>query len=54
MATPIVSGLAAIILQRYPKITVADLQEELLATCKVLDDDPERQGKGLIQIKAAL
>lgn len=54
MATPIVSGVAALILQRYPKITVADLLEELLAGCKVLEGDFARQGKGLIQVKAAL
>jgi subtilisin family serine protease len=54
MATPIVSGVAALILQRHPDITVGELQDQLLTTCKALDDDSVRQGKGLIQVKAAL
>ncbi len=54
MATPIVSGVAALILEKDPQITVSDLMEELLATCKDLRQPPDRQGKGLVQVKAAL
>lgn len=55
MATPIVSGVAALILQRHPDITVGQLQDELMNTCKFLKNvDPDRQGQGMIQIKAAL
>lgn len=54
MATPIVSGVAALILERHPDITVGQLQEELLTTCVDLKVDADRQGKGLVQIKAAL
>lgn len=54
MATPIVSGIAALVLERHPKITIGQLQEELLTTCKDLKQDEDRQGKGLVQVKAAL
>lgn len=54
MATPIVSAVAALILQSKPDITVGELQDELLTTCKAIDGDPDRQGKGLIQVAAAL
>ena len=52
MATPVVSGVAALMLEKFPKIRVPDLVEELLTTCKNLGQDGDRQGKGLIQVKA--
>ncbi|MEH1911299.1 MAG: S8 family serine peptidase [Nostoc sp.] len=55
MATPIVSGVAALILEKYNKqITVASLTDALLTSCQDLGHDRERQGKGLIQVTAAL
>jgi subtilisin family serine protease len=54
MATPVVSGVAALILEKYPKIRVTDLVEELLTTCKDLKQNADRQGKGLVQVKAAV
>ena len=54
MATPIVSGVAALILERYPDIMVADLVEELLSTCEDLGMPADRQGEGLVRVKAAL
>ncbi|MDJ0843920.1 S8 family peptidase [Crocosphaera sp.] len=50
MATPIVSGVAALILERYPDLTVLDLREELLNRCELLNQPKERQGLGLIQV----
>lgn len=50
MATPIVSGVAALLLERYPDITVNDLREELFSRCQDLEQPKERQGLGLIQI----
>ncbi|MGK7938597.1 MAG: S8 family serine peptidase [Crocosphaera sp.] len=50
MATPIVSGVAALLLEKYPKLTVLDLREELLNRCEVLEEPKERQGLGLIQV----
>jgi subtilisin family serine protease len=54
MATPIVSGVAALILEKYPEITMADLVEELLATCEDLGQSADRQGEGLVQVQATL
>jgi subtilisin family serine protease len=53
MATPIVSGLAALVLQKYPNITVADLLEAIFSTVYVLEEEDEvRQGDGMVQIDA--
>jgi subtilisin family serine protease len=54
MATPIVAGVAALILEKRPLITVPDLMEELLTTCKDLGLPADRQGKGLVQMTAAI
>lgn len=54
MATPIVSGVAALVLEKYPDITLADLVEELLSTCEDLGLPADRQGEGLVQVQAAL
>ncbi|MBD2771360.1 S8 family peptidase [Iningainema tapete] len=55
MATPIVSGIAALILEKYNKqITVGHLFDAVLSTCKDLGQDSNRQGKGLVQVTAAL
>ncbi len=55
MATPIVSGVAALILEKYDKqITVGRLIDVLLDNCKDLGQDRNRQGKGLIQVTSAL
>jgi subtilisin family serine protease len=51
MATPIVSGVAALILEKYPNMTVADLREELLLRCQDLQQPVDRQGAGLIQLE---
>lgn len=50
LATPIVSGIAALILQKYPTLMVLEVVDELLSTCKDLGFPPERQGHGLIQV----
>lgn len=54
MATPIVSGVAALILEKYPMMRLSDLMEELLATCTDLRLATERQGQGLVQVRGAL
>jgi subtilisin family serine protease len=53
MATPIVAGVAALILEKSPKLGLLELKDELLSTCQDLGLPPARQGKGLVQIKAA-
>lgn len=55
MATPIVSGVAALVLEKYNKnISVLNLLDEILTNCKDLGLDKERQGKGLVQVPKAL
>lgn len=55
MATPIVSGVAALILEKYNKnISVLNLLDEILTNCQDLGLDKERQGKGLVQIPTTL
>ncbi|MBD2503218.1 S8 family peptidase [Anabaena azotica] len=51
MATPIVSGVAALILEQYPNIEVLDLREELFNRCETLQAPSDRQGYGLIQVQ---
>jgi subtilisin family serine protease len=50
MATPLVSGLAALVLEKFPQIRVPDLTELLLASCRDLGFPVDRQGQGLIQM----
>jgi len=53
MATPIVAGIAALLLEKHPDITVTDLREEVLMSCIDLGLAVDRQGEGLIQVKIA-
>ena len=53
MSTPIVTGIAALLLERHPHITVTDLDEEVLACCEKLGAPVTRQGHGLVQVKSA-
>lgn len=54
MATPIVSGVAALILEKYANITVTNLMEKLLDTCQDIGQPALREGEGLVQVQAAL
>ncbi len=49
MAAPIVAGVAALHLERYPMIEVLDLIEAILETCTPLSVSALRQGAGLVQ-----
>jgi subtilisin family serine protease len=51
MATPIVSGIAALLIERYRDMTVSDLQEALFEGCQDLGVSPDRQGHGLIRAR---
>lgn len=53
MATPIVAGIAALLLEKHPDVTVTDLREEVLMSCMDLGLAVDRQGEGLIQVKLA-
>ncbi len=54
MATGIVSGLAALILERYPAIRVPDLLDTIMSTSQELEQVAVRRGYGLVQVVAAL
>lgn len=54
MATPIVSGLATLVLEKHPDITLAELEEMLLDSCQSLGAPAERQGAGVAQLPASL
>ena len=54
MATPIVSGVAALILERDPTMTYLDLFDAVRSNCQDLGLDSERQGQGLVQIPTTL
>lgn len=49
MATPIVSGIASLLLEKNPQIEVLELKDELLSMCESFGISKERQGEGLIQ-----
>lgn len=53
MATPIVSGIAALILQKHPTISFLDLTDALQDTCEDLGVSIDRQGAGVVQVSAA-
>lgn len=55
MATPIVSGIAALLLEsRRNRLAVGELQELLLESCRDLGSAPERQGRGLVTVHPSL
>ncbi|WP_425074781.1 S8 family peptidase [Sagittula sp. S175] len=55
MATPIVSGVAALILERHPTMALSDLVEAVMSVLKPLADvPPARQGGGMVQLPPEL
>lgn len=54
MATPILTGIACLMLERFPDISLADLENELLSNCEDLNLDAKRQGRGLVQLPVSL
>jgi subtilisin family serine protease len=54
MAAAIVSGVAALILEKYPAISLLDLRDQLMQTCEPLLQDITRRGSGLVQVRAAI
>ena len=52
-ATPFVSGVVALLLQKYQNATPIDLKLALMKTAKSLDQQNNRQGTGLIDAYAA-
>ena len=54
MATPIVSGGLALLLQKYPFYTNEKAKQKLLYTAKDLNEPWNKQGWGMIQIDRLL
>jgi subtilisin family serine protease len=54
MATPILSGIVCLLLERFSDISLAALEAELLDSCENLGLDPKRQGKGQVHLPASL
>ena len=54
MATPIVTGAIALLLQKYPNITPNDVKLRLKNSCSCLGHDANRQGWGLLNIEKLL
>ncbi|MCR9121301.1 MAG: S8 family serine peptidase [Phyllobacteriaceae bacterium] len=50
LATPIVSGVAALLLQEDPSLTAAALRKKLIDSCHNLGVPKERQGYGRVQL----
>jgi subtilisin family serine protease len=53
MATPVVAGVAALLLQKYPSVSAAELVDALVATCEDLSEHEDRQGRGLVSYTGA-
>ena len=54
MATPIVSGAVALLLQKYPFYTNDQIKRKLLYTARDLREPWCKQGWGMIQINSLL
>ena len=50
MATPVVSGVAALLLEAYPELTFLELGERLRESCVPITGQRARYGNGLIQV----
>jgi subtilisin family serine protease len=53
-ATPIVSAIACLVLERYPHIEVPALIDEILHSCQNIGEAADRQGRGVIQVTPAV
>jgi subtilisin family serine protease len=54
MAAPIVTGIAALLVEKHPDITVRQLREEILSACVSLGLDVEGQGAGEVRLPPSL
>ncbi len=51
MATPLVSGSAALLLNKYKDLKPHEVKEKLLKSCINLNSPPEKQGSGMLNLK---
>ena len=54
MAAPIVTGIAALLIEKHPDISAKDLHDEIRSACVSLNLDVERQGAGVVRVPATL
>lgn len=54
MSVPVVSGAAALLWQKYPHDTNRQIKERLLASAQDLGEAPQKQGWGMLNVRAAL
>lgn len=52
VATPIVSGAVALLLEKYPSWTPNEIKEALMDNAISIDGDPNSEGKGIINLEA--
>ena len=50
MATPIVSGAAALLLQRYPDLHNEEVKRKMIYSARNLGEDWSKQGWGMLDI----
>ncbi|HEY8362420.1 MAG TPA: S8 family peptidase [Tissierellaceae bacterium] len=51
MATPLISGSVALLLNKYGNLTLNEVREKLLSACIDLKDSKENQGAGMLNLK---
>jgi serine protease AprX len=54
MATPIVAGAVALMLEKNPNLTPREVKEILRNTAVTINENPYSQGKGILNIQAAI
>lgn len=52
MATPMVSGCVALLLNKYGNITPSEIKEKLIGSCFPLNDPIVNQGAGIVNLKS--
>ncbi|MBQ9605485.1 MAG: S8 family serine peptidase, partial [Firmicutes bacterium] len=54
MSTPMISGAAALLLEKHPDLTPNELKLCMKNACRSLELPPNQQGRGLLDIKKML
>ena len=51
MATPLVSGSVALLLNKYGNLSLEEVRKKLVSSCIDLKDSKEKQGAGMLNLK---
>ena len=54
MATPIISGCCALLLEKNPKLTPDEVKQKIMASTHTLKEPYQAQGRGLIDLNRLL